>query len=161
MFKLLEYKSIHTFTDIYRHLQTFRDISRHLQTFTDISIFFRSFQSRSDFGFLPNFSLSVFFFLYMYLPTIIRIHTQSQMLIIQFFLSQIKDFYLVEQTIISGQQHLALPICIVYDIVVSAVIALWLVLVCHQLWNLSWVDIIDLYIWFDFVEYILFTLPGS
>ena len=51
---------------------------------------------------------------------------QSQIFMIKFYClhSQIKDFYLIEQTIISGQQHLALPICIVYDIVVSAIIAL-------------------------------------
>ena len=40
-----------TFRDISRHF----DLSRHFETFRDISIFFRSFQSRSDFRFLPNF----------------------------------------------------------------------------------------------------------
>ena len=60
-----------TFRDISRHFETFRDISRHLKTFQDISryfdlfsIFFRSFQSRSDFGFLPNF--------FIYPPTFLK-----------------------------------------------------------------------------------------
>ena len=80
-----------TFRDISRHFVTFQDISRHFETFPDISrlfetfrnisryfdfetfpdisrlfdlfsIFFRSFQSRSDFGFLPNFLIQVKFF---------------------------------------------------------------------------------------------------
>ena len=45
--------------------------------------------------FLLEYNLECFL-LSLYLPTISKIHTQSQMLIIQFnFHSQIKDFYLV------------------------------------------------------------------
>ena len=47
-----------TFRDISRHFETYPDILRHFETFQDISRhfdLFRSFQSRSDFGFLPNF----------------------------------------------------------------------------------------------------------